>query len=48
MNYLLHNTGKVNSQVYSFCNMEPETTEYLFFTCIYVKQISGYMCFRNG
>ena len=35
--------GKVNSQVCSFCNMEPETIEHLFFNCIYVKNIWLYV-----
>ena len=42
-NYLLHKVGKINSQVCSFCNMEPETIEYLFFNCIYVKNIWLYV-----
>ena len=42
-NYLLHKMGKVNSQVCSFCNMEPETIEHLFFNCIYVKNIWLYV-----
>ena len=42
-NNLLHKMGKVNSQVCSFCNMEPETIEHLFFNCIYVKNIWLYV-----
>ena len=42
-NYLLYKMGKVNSQVCSFRNMEPETIEHLFFNCIYVKNIWLYV-----
>ena len=42
-NYLLHKMGKVNSKVCSFCNIEPETIEHLFFNCIYVKNIWLYV-----
>ena len=42
-NYLLHDMGNVNSQVCSFCNIEPETIEHLFFNCIYVKNIWLYV-----
>ena len=41
--YLLHKMGKVYSHVYSFCKMEPETIEHLFFNCIYVKNIWLYV-----
>ena len=42
-NYSLHKMEKVNSQVCSFCNMDPETIEHLFFNCIYVKNIWLYV-----
>ena len=38
-NYLLYKMGKVTSQTCTFCHLEPETIEHLFFDCIHVKNI---------
>ena len=38
-NKLLYNMKKVNSQTCSFCHVETETIEHLFFNCIHVKNI---------
>ena len=38
-NYLLYKMKKVLSQTCSFCMLEPETIEHLFFDCILVKNI---------
>ena len=42
-NKLLYNMKKVNSQTCSFCHVETETIEHLFFNCIYVKDIWIYV-----
>ena len=34
---------KVSSQTCTFCNLEPETIEHLFFQCIHVKDIWWYV-----
>ena len=38
---------KVNSQLCSFCNMEPETIEHLFFICIYLQNNIGLYVFQE-
>ena len=35
--------NKVNSQLYTFCNMEPETFEYVLFNSFHVKNIWLYI-----
>ena len=42
-NYLLYKMKKVSSQTCTFCNLEPETIEHLFFQCIHVKDIWWYV-----
>ena len=42
-NKLLYNMKKVNSQSCSFCHVETETIEHLFFNCIHVKDIWIYV-----
>ena len=42
-NKLLYKINKVNSQTCSFCHMEIETVEYLFFNCVNVKDIWIYV-----
>ena len=42
-NKLLYNMKKVNSQTCSFCHVETETIEHLFFNCIHVKDIWIYV-----
>ena len=38
-NKLLYKMNKVNSQASSYCHMEIETVEHLFFNCVNVKDI---------
>ena len=38
-NKLLYEMNRVNSQTCSFCHMEIETVEHLFFSCVNVKDI---------
>ena len=45
--YLLHKMGKVNHQVCSFCNIEPETIELFFQLHLCTKYLVIYV-FRNG
>ena len=42
-NKLLYNMKKVNSQTCSFCHVETETVEHLFFNCIHMKDIWIYV-----
>ena len=42
-NKLLYNMKKVNSQTCSFCHVETETIEHLFFNCIHAKDIWIYV-----
>ena len=42
-NYLLYKMKKVSSHTCTFCNLEPETIEHLFFQCIHVKDIWWYV-----
>ena len=42
-NKLLYNIKTVNSQTCSFCHVETETIEHLFFNCIHVKDIWIYV-----
>ena len=38
-NYILYKMKKINSQTCSFCMIEPETIEHLFFNCVIVKNL---------
>ena len=44
-NYLLFKMKKITYQTCTFCMMEPETIEHLFFNCIHVKNI--WLCVFN-
>jgi len=43
-NYLLYKMKKVNSQLCTFCMLQPETIEHLFYDCIEVRNIWLAVC----